>query len=49
VHWGSEQQEELKYQVTYHTYLANRGGNAYTHQALNLQLVEECEKLHFSF
>jgi len=21
VHWGSEQQEELSYQVTYHTYV----------------------------
>ena len=21
VHWGSEQQEELRYQVTYHTYV----------------------------
>ena len=24
-HWGSEQQEELRYQVTYHTYLASGG------------------------
>jgi len=24
-HWGSEQQEERRYQVTYHTYLASRG------------------------
>jgi len=25
VHWGSEQQEELRYQVTYHTYLPSGG------------------------
>jgi len=25
VHWGSEQQEELRYQVTYHTYPAGKG------------------------
>ena len=24
-HWGSEQQEEQRYQQTYHTYLASRG------------------------
>jgi len=25
VHWGSEQQEELRYQVTYHMYVASGG------------------------
>jgi len=31
VHWGSEQQEELRYQVTYHTYsIASRGQLSYT-------------------
>jgi len=25
VHWGSEQQEELRYQVSYHTYVAYKG------------------------
>jgi len=34
-HWGSEQQEELWYQITYHTYVAS-GGDCYTHQAFNL-------------
>jgi len=35
-HWGSEQQEELRYQVhvTYHTYAAS-GGDCYTHQVFN--------------
>ena len=34
VHWGSEQQEELRYQlgnyITYHTHVPSRG-NCYTH------------------
>jgi len=30
MHWGSEQQEELKYQVTYHTYGASEGQLLYT-------------------
>jgi len=31
VHWlGSEQQEELSHQVTYHMYLASRGRLLYT-------------------
>jgi len=25
-HWGSEQQQELRYLVTYHTYVAGLGG-----------------------
>jgi len=29
VHWSSKQQEELRYQVTYHTYLASRGRLSY--------------------
>ena len=29
-HWGSEQQEELRYQVTYHMYLASGGRLLYT-------------------
>jgi len=29
-HWVSEQQEELRYQVTYHTYVASRGRLLYT-------------------
>ena len=34
VHWCSEQQEELRYQVTYHTYVASGG------QLLNTPRVE---------
>jgi len=30
MHWGLEQQEELRYQVTYHTYVASRGQLLYT-------------------
>ena len=46
VHWGSEEQEVLRYQVTYHSmYLA--GGDCYTHQQLNLLLVELYMKLRF--
>ena len=30
VHWGSEQQEELRYQVTYYTYGTNGGRLLYT-------------------
>jgi len=30
VHWGSEQQEELRYRVNYHKYLASRGWLLYT-------------------
>jgi len=30
VHWGSERQEELRYQVTYPTYVASRGRLLYT-------------------
>jgi len=29
-HWGSEQYDELRYQVTYHTYLASGGQLSYT-------------------
>ena len=29
-HWGSEQQEELRYQVSYHKYVAGRGWLLYT-------------------
>jgi len=29
-HWGSEQLEELRYRVAYHTYLASRGQLLYT-------------------
>ena len=28
--WGSEQQEEQRYEVTYHTYLASGGRLSYT-------------------
>ena len=28
--WGSEQQEEQRYEVTYHTYFASRGRLLYT-------------------
>ena len=47
VHWGSEQQEELGYQVTYHMYVASRGWLLYT---LNVKLVVGwtiCETLLF--
>jgi len=30
VQWGSDQQEELRYQVTYNTYLASGGQLLYT-------------------
>ena len=43
-HWGSEQQEELTYQVTY---LAVEG-DYQTHQALNAKLVEQYAKLGFT-
>ena len=35
-----------RYQVTYHTYLAN-GADCHTHQALNVRLVEQYMKLRF--
>ena len=28
--WGSDQQEELRYQITYHMYIASRGRLLYT-------------------
>ena len=40
-HRDSEQQEELGYQVTYHTYLASRGQLCYIHRVLNLWIVEQ--------
>ena len=36
MHWGSEQQEELRYRVTYHMYLASGGRLLYT---LSIELV----------
>ena len=41
-HWGSEQQEELRYQVTYHTYLASVGQLLYTP---SIELIVCCTKL----
>ena len=41
VHWGSEQQEELRYQVTCNTYLASGG------QLLYALSVEQYVKLRF--
>ena len=34
-HWGSEQQEEQMYQLTYHMRLASRDDRYMSHQALN--------------
>jgi len=42
VHWGSEQQEGLRYQATYHTYLAS-GGECY---ALHKMSVREQHPNH---
>jgi len=44
-HWGSEQQEEKRYQQNYHTYLASRG-DCHTHHVMG---DEQDENVRFIF
>ena len=48
MHWGSEQQEELRYQVTYHAYLASRVTVTHT-KRWSCSLLNCTRNLVFSF
>ena len=44
MHWGYEQKEELRYQLTYHMYAASRGQRLYV-PSVELVLAEQYVKL----